>query len=190
MLPDLKIDIPQLEPDSRLLAQLSELSAASTPRGGGGGAVRVLMAAASVVLVAGVSWLTGTLPGANSPFRPEPVDSPRHSQAPEKSAPGDTRVDDDLVPFGRPVEPGGAGILATLPGHDNGNHYGQIKPHTNNGNHYGQIKPHTNSGNHTGQTKPHDNNGNHPGQTKPLDNNGNHPGQTERHDNNGSGRLS
>jgi hypothetical protein len=172
MLPDLKIDVPQLEPDSRLLAQLSELSAASTPRGGGaGGAVRVLMAAASVVLVAGVSWLTGTLPGTTSPFRPEPVDSPSHSQAPDETGTGGVQ-DDGSVPFGRPLEPGEAGILATLPGHDNGNHYGQLKPHTNNGNHYGQTKPHTNNGNHTGQTEPHDNNGNHTGQTEPQTSNG------------------
>jgi hypothetical protein len=183
MLPDLKIDVPQLEPDSRLLAQLSELSAASTPRGGGaGGAARVLMAAASVVLVAGVSWLTGTLPGTTSPFRPQPVDSPTHSQAPEEPGPGDSSVDDDVAPFGRPFEAGHPGILATLPGHDNGNHYGQIKPHTNNGNHYGQTKPHDNNGNHTGQTKPHDNNGNHTGQTKPHDNNGNQNGQIKPDD--------
>lgn len=32
-----------------------------------------------------------------------------------------------------PVKP------AEIPPHDNGNHYGQEKPHSNNGNHYGQI---------------------------------------------------
>ena len=74
MLPDLKVEVPELEPPPVLLEQLAQLSRLSTPSApsGGPGAMKVLMAGFSVTLIAAVSWLTGTLPGVASPFHREP----------------------------------------------------------------------------------------------------------------------
>ena len=63
MLPDLRINPPRLEPDPVLLEQLSQLSSASAARGATGHTARSLLSGATVVVVAGLSWLTGTLPG-------------------------------------------------------------------------------------------------------------------------------
>ena len=163
MLPDLRIDPPRLEPDPVLLEQLSQLSGASAPRATGPTS-RSLMSAATVVIVAGVSWLTGTLPGVASPFDRQPAHQPTHQQAPLTPS-GEQPGSGEVVPPGPAVVPPG-----------------QAKPHQNNGNHTGQIKPHQNNGNHTGQTKPHQNNSIPTGQTKPDDNNGNQTGQTRPDD--------
>jgi hypothetical protein len=175
VLPDLRINAPRLEPDPVLLEQLSQLSRASAPRATGPTS-RSLTSAATVVIVAGVSWLTGTLPGVASPFDRQPAHQPTHQQAP--LTPSGEQPGSGVVPPGPAVVPPGQ----AKPHQNNGNHTGQIKPHQNNGNHTGQIKPHQNNGNHTGQTKPHQNNGNHTGQTKPHQNNGNHTGQTKPDD--------
>ncbi len=174
MLPDLRINAPLLEPDPVLLEQLSQLSRVSAPATAPGRASRSLMSAATVLVVAAVSWLTGTLPGVASPFDRQPAHQPTHEHAPLTPS-GEQPWPADAVPPGPPIVPPGQ----AKPHQDNGNHTGQIKPHQNNGNHTGQIKPHQNNGNHTGQTEPHDNNGNHTGQTEPHDNNGNHTGLTK-----------
>jgi hypothetical protein len=163
VLPDLRINAPRLEPDPVLLEQLSQLSRAAAPPRAPGHAARSLLSAATVLVVAGLSWLTGTLPGVASPFSPGHHPSPQH--APADPTPGSVSDDEDTIPVTPPIVPPGQ----VKPHQDNGNHTGQIKPHSNNGNHTGQIKPHQNSGNHTGQTKPHTNTGNHTGQTKPHD---------------------
>jgi hypothetical protein len=171
---DLKIDIPTLEPDPVLLAQLAQLSATSAVPRGGGNPIRALMAAATVVVVGGLSWLTGTLPGVASPFHSDPVKpAPRHAPA----EPGGDGVPSDhsVVPTAPPIVP--PGLAEAHP--NNGNHYGQTKPHQNNGNHTGQTKPHQNNGNHTGQTRPHQNNSNQTGQTRPNEDNGNANGQVK-----------
>jgi hypothetical protein len=157
VLPDLRIEAPRLEPDPVLLEQLSQLSRASAARAKPGRAARSLMSAATVLVVAGVSWLTGTMPGVASPFsrEPSPRPTPQHATAePDAAVSGVEAV--------VPVTP------AKVPP-------GQLKPHHGKGNHNGQTKPHHNNGNHNGQTKPHHNNGNHNGQTKPHHNNGNKP---------------
>jgi len=154
---DLKVEVPELEPSSVLLEQLAQLSQGSVPSAGrGGGPKRALMAALSVTVIAGASWLTGTMPGVASPF----AHGPGHGHA-GVHAPAE------------PASDGASGDSSAAPGQakahhqDNGNHTGQTKPHSNSGNHTGQTKPHTHSGNHTGQTKPHTDTGNHTGQTKP-----------------------
>ena len=193
MLPDLRISPPVLEPDRVLLEQLSQLSRASAPVAGPGRASRSLMSAATVLVVASISWLTGTLPGIASPFDRQPAHQPTQEHAPltpsgEQPRPGSEVPSEPLVvPPGqaKPHQDNGNHTGQTKPHQDNGNHTGQTKPHQNNGNHTGQTKPHQNNGNHTGQTKPHQNNGNHTGQTKPHQNNGNHTGQTKPHDNSG-----
>ena len=80
VLPDLRIDVPALEPDPVLLEQLSQLSRASVaparPEPGALGRGR-----GDVVVVAGFSWLTGTLPGVASPFHREPA---HHQPAPRE----------------------------------------------------------------------------------------------------------
>jgi hypothetical protein len=176
VLPDLRINAPLLEPDPVLLEQLSQLSRVSAPRVGSSRATRSVMSAATVLVVAAVSWLTGTMPGIASPFDRQPSHQPTQQHAPPGPS-GDLPRPGEAVPPGPAVVPPGQ----AKPQQDNGNHTGQTKPHQNSGNHTGQTKPHQNSGNHTGQTKPHQNSGNHTGQTKPhqdSDNdNGNHAGQ-------------
>jgi hypothetical protein len=185
VLPDLRIDPPQLEPDDVLLQQLSQLSRASVAQRGQGQA-RSFVAGVTVVVVAGFSWLTGTLPGVASPFDRPPA---HHRPAPAQDPTPTLTPDGATAPSATAVLPG-AGLGATGRGHhsgqakphqDNGNHTGQTEPHQDNGNHTGQTKPHQDNGNHTGQTKPHQNNGNHTGQTKPHQNNGNHTGHTKPH---------
>ncbi len=202
MLPDLKVEVPELEPSPVLLEQLVQLSRHSTPsvKSGGPGTMKALMAAASVTVIAAVSWLTGTMPGVASPFSREPTyrPAPQHGPAePSARAVSDdeaaTTVTPPTEPPGqakpdKPRDDNGLHLGQTKPHQNNGNHHGQTKPHHNNGNHHGQTKPHQNNGNHHGQTKPHQNNGNHHGQTKPHQNNGNHHGQTKPHQNNGQGR--
>ena len=139
MLPDLRINPPRLEPDRVLLEQLSQLSRASAPVAGPGRASRSLMSAATVLVVASISWLTGTLPGIASPFDRQPAHQPTQQHAP-------------LTPSGEQPRPGAEVPPLVVPP-------GQAKPHQNNGNHLGQVKPHQNSGNHTGQTKPQDTSG-------------------------------
>ena len=160
---DLKVEVPELEPSSVLLeqlSQLSQLSVASTGTGSRG--KRAVVAAASVTVIAGASWLTGTMPGVASPFSRGPGHG--HAQhGPAEHAPG-TPSDESAVPYLSGTLPPGQ---AKPHRHGKGNHTGQTKPHHDNGNHTGQTKPHLNNGNHTGQTKPHLNNGNHTGQTKP-----------------------
>jgi hypothetical protein len=151
VLPDLRINAPRLEPDPVLLEQLSQLSSASAPRVATGPTARSLISAATVVIVAGLSWLTGTLPGVASPFDREPAHQPTHQEAPLTPS-GEQPGSGEVVPPAPAVVPPGQ----AKPHQDDGNHTGQTKPHQNNGNHTGQIKPHQNNGNHTGQTKPDD----------------------------------
>ena len=156
MLPDLRIDPPQLEPDDVLLEQLSQLSRGSVPQRGQSRA-RSFVAGVTVVVVGGFSWLTGTLPGVASPFERPPAHhrstpSAEPTPTPEAAPPTSTTTD---------PSPAGAGSSGQ------GKHHGQTKPHQDNGNHTGQTKPHQDNGNHTGQTKPHQNNGHHTGHTKP-----------------------
>jgi hypothetical protein len=160
VLPDLRIDAPRLEPDPVLLEQLSQLSRAAAPRSAPGNASRSLLSAATVLVVAALSWLTGTLPGVASPFSPGPAHHPAPQHAPADPTPESVSDDDATIPVTPPTVPPGQ----VKPHQDNGNHTGQIKPHQNNGNHTGQIKPHQNNGNHTGQTKPHDSDGQTSGQ--------------------------
>ena len=67
MLQDLRIDVPELEPDPVLLARLGQLSASSVPNRREG-PVRALVAGVTVLVLASFSWLTGALPGVASPF--------------------------------------------------------------------------------------------------------------------------
>jgi hypothetical protein len=185
VLPELKIDIPELEPDPVLLAQLSQLSAVSVPPRREG-PVRILVAAVTVVVLAFFSWLTGAVPGVASPF-----DGIRHhhsapSQAPASPSAPALDGSDAAPPLPGALPPGqvrthqdsGNHAGLTKPGHeDSGNHTGLINGQENNGSHTGQTKVHQNHGHHTGQVKPHQNHGHHTGQTKPHQNHGHHTGQ-------------
>jgi hypothetical protein len=150
VLPDLKVDVPQLEPSPVLLEQLAQLSQLHAPPAAAGGpsSLRALMAAATVTVVGGVSWLTGTLPGVASPFAKEPPHRPASQHAPLDPSPGAASAGHAAIPSTTPPSrpPGLA-----KPHHHS--HHGQ------HGHHNGQTKPHQNNGNHTGQTKPHDNYG-------------------------------
>ena len=139
------------------------------------------MSAATVVVVAGVSWLTGTLPGVASPFDRQPAHHPTHQQAPPTPS-----GEEPGAEAGVPSEPLFVPPGLAKPHSNNGNHNGQTGTHTNNGNHNGQTGTHTNNGNHNGQTGTHTNNGNHNGQTGSHQNNGNHNGQTGTQSNNGN----
>ena len=166
MLMDLRVEAPELEPSPVLLEQLSQLSqhSVATMPPGGPRTMRALMAAASVTVLAGVSWLTGTMPGVASPFSR----GPEHGHAQHAPAePSSGAAEQSAVPYLPETPPPTVPPGQAKPHHNKGNHTGQTKPHQNNGNHTGQTKPHQNNGNHTGQTKPHQNNGNHTGQTKP-----------------------
>jgi hypothetical protein len=190
VLQELRIDVPELEPDPVLLTQLSQLSAASVPHRRDG-PVRALVATVTVLVLVGFSWLTGALPGVASPFdgvrehRPAPQHAPRTSPAPDP-APGAAAA----LPSQPAVLPPGQ-----VKPHHNGQHLGQTEPHQDNGLHLGQTKPHQNNGHHLGQTKPHENNGQHLGQTKPHhsnghgdgQDNGHHNGQTKPHQDHGNG---
>jgi len=176
----LRIDVPELEPDPILLAQLSQLSAASVPHRREGPA-RALVACVTVVILACFAWLTGAVPGVASPFdgvrepRPAP-NAPRTTPAPD-SAPDSASDADAPAPGQAAVPPGPARTH-----HDQGNHTGLLKPnHHDNGNHTGLNDAQQDNGNHTGQTKPHTNQGQHHGQTKPHANQGQHHGQTKPH---------
>jgi hypothetical protein len=179
VLTDLKIDIPQLEPDPVLLAQLSQLSAASVPPRREG-PVRFLVAAVTVLVLASFSWLTGALPGVASPFDGARDQHPAPQQAPA-TPPAPTSESADAVPQPGALPPG-----QTRTHHDNGHHAGLAKPnHHDNGNHTGLTDGQQDNGNHTGQTRPHQNHGHHTGQTRPHQNHGHHTGQTRPHDDNG-----
>jgi hypothetical protein len=181
VLPDLKVEVPQLEPPPVLLAQLAQLAQQHPPATTGPGSTRALMAAATVTVVGGLSWLTGTLPGVASPFTGSHTDRPAH-HAPVDPSPGAPSGGHAAVPATTPpTAPPTAPPGQTKPHLDNGNHTGQTTPHANSGNHTGQTKPHANSGNHTGQTTPHTNSGNHTGQTTPHTDSGNHTGQVKPH---------
>ena len=153
MLMDLKVEVPQLEPSPLLLEQLSQLSrhSVATSPAGGPRSMRALMATATVTVIAGVSWLTGTMPGVASPFAREPGHGhAAHAPAAPGVATGAESAAPDLPEAATPtVSPG------------------QTKPHQNNGNHTGQTKPHQSNGNQTGQTKPHENNGQGAGAADP-----------------------
>jgi hypothetical protein len=186
VLQELRIDAPELEPDPVLLAQLSQLSAASVPHRREGPA-RVLVATVTVVVLAFFSWLTGAVPGVASPFdgvrdsRPAPH-APKASPTPDGASEGDQGDERGESTASAPVVP--PGQVRTH--HDNGNHTGLTKPnHHDNGNHTGLDDAQQDNGNHNGQTKPHQNHGHHNGQTKPHQNHGHHNGQTKPHQNNG-----
>ena len=177
MFTELKIDVPELDPDPVLLAQLSQLSAASVPSRREG-PVRLLVAAVTVVVLTCFSWLTGALPGVASPFdgprdhRPAPQHAPSTSPSPAIKSGSAAAPQPGTLPPGqtRTHQDNGNHTGLTKPNHhDNGNHNGLTDGQQDNGNHYGQTKPHQNQGHHNGQTKPHQNHGHHNGQTKPHD---------------------
>jgi hypothetical protein len=177
VLQDLRIDVPQLEPDPVLLAQLSQLSAASAPHRREGPA-RAVVATISVLVLACFAWLTGAVPGVASPFNGvrDPRPAPQHTPS-ATPAPGPTSEAGAALPGEAALPPG---LVRTH--HDNGNHTGLTKPnHHDNGNHTGLNDAQQDNGNHTGQTKPHTNQGTHTGQTKPHTNQGHHHGQTKPH---------
>jgi len=185
VLQDLRIEVPQLEPDPVLLAQLSQLSAASAPHRREGPA-RAAVATISVLVLACFAWLTGAVPGVASPFngvrdpRPAPQHTPSATPAPGlTSEAGVALTSEATLPPGqvRTHHDNGKHLGLTKPNHhDNGNHTGLYDTQPDNGNHTGQTKPHTNQGTHTGQTKPHTNQGHHHGQTKPHE----HSQQTDQ----------
>ena len=145
MLPDLRLDIPTLEPDPVLLEQLSQLSRASVPARRNS-AARSVAAAVTALLVGCLSWLTGTLPGVASPLQREPS-----HHGPSRGAPA-TTPDDKPRPA---ADPAPAGSGDALPGVPPAVASGHTKPHHDNGLHLGQTKPHQDNGHHGSQSKPH-----------------------------------
>lgn len=68
----LRVDVPTLEPDPVLLAQLVQLSSAKAPAATSSRAssVKVLLAAVGVAAVTATTWAAGAVPGVPSPIRP------------------------------------------------------------------------------------------------------------------------
>ena len=153
---DLKVEVPELEPSSVLLEQLAQLSQGSVPSAGrGGGPKRALMAALSVTVIAGASWLTGTMPGVASPFAHGPGHGHAGVHAPAEPASDAASGDRSAAPS-----------QAKAHHQDNGNHTGQTKPDEGTGDETGQTKPHEDNGNHTGPTATPQDNGNANGHVK------------------------
>ncbi|GAA1971916.1 hypothetical protein GCM10009798_36220 [Nocardioides panacihumi] len=79
--PELRADIPALEPDAVLLGQLVELSTASTAAATVRRTLRPVRALATGVaalgLVGATTWIAGALPGVPSPIAPG--HTPRHA---------------------------------------------------------------------------------------------------------------
>jgi hypothetical protein len=70
-LPQLRVDVPTLEPDAALLARLVDISSSTPARTTSrASSAKVLLVAASVALIAAVTWLVGALPGTSSPIIP------------------------------------------------------------------------------------------------------------------------
>lgn len=96
----LRVDVPTLEPDVVLLAQLVELSSASAPSttSSRASSMKVLLAAAGVAVVATTTWAAGAVPGNLFPLRPAshphtvvpPTDKPS-SAGPVTRTPGAPR---------------------------------------------------------------------------------------------------
>ena len=119
----LRADVPVLEPDPVLLAQLVQLSVAAgpgVPVRRSPGVLAVVAAAGAAVILSGTAWLAGALPGTVSPLHPShhghslpsqhsssPV--PRHASSP--IAPGATGS------AGVPEDPASATAGSTHPVH-------------------------------------------------------------------------
>lgn len=99
----LRADVPALEPDPVLLAQLVQLSTAAAqapaPRRGHGFRA-ALMAAGAAGIVSGTAWLAGALPGTASPWHPSHHDHPLPSQHSSQPVPRHVST---------PTTPGAAG---------------------------------------------------------------------------------
>ena len=104
----LRAEIPALEPDPVLLAQLVQLSTAAAQRAAprrAHGARAVLIAAGAAGIVSGTAWLAGALPGTASPWHP-----PHHSHP----VPSKHTGRPPLRHLSTPTAPGAAGS-ADLP---------------------------------------------------------------------------
>ena len=88
----LRADVPALEPDAVLLAQLVELSSASAPSSttSRASSMKVLLAAAGVAVVATTTWAAGAVPG--HPFLPRPAHHPNTVVSPSASPSGEPAV--------------------------------------------------------------------------------------------------
>ena len=161
-LPELRADIPALEPDPVLLGQLTELSAASAAavaRSSLRPARALATGAAALGLVAATTWIAGALPGVPSPIAPH---HPAPSHAPTKPAPshrGDARVPgadvaptsgaslpqseaSDVAPPGSSPSWAPPGQPSTPPAGQGGRAVGHGPgKHPDRGKHLGQQKP-------------------------------------------------
>lgn len=99
----LRADVPALEPDPVLLAQLVQLSTtAAQPAASrrAHGARAMLVAAGAAGIVSGTAWLAGALPGTASPWHPAHHDRPTPTQHMSRPVPRHAST---------PTAPGAAG---------------------------------------------------------------------------------
>jgi len=114
----LRVDVPTLEPDPVLLAQMVQLSSAKAPAvtTSRASSVKVLLAAVGVAAVTATTWAAGAVPGVPSPIRPahhphtavSPSPSPTTGSAtrtpgasdPTSEAPGSIHPTPDSRPHG------------------------------------------------------------------------------------------
>ena len=138
----LRVDVPTLEPDPVLLAQLVQVSSAHAPAATTSRAtsVKVLLAAAGVAAVTATTWVAGAVPGAPSPIRPahhpHPVVSP--SPAPTNGAATPVPGPTSLAPGSLRPTPGGRAEGAAPTGQRSGSHRQQRHPVA----HLGWVRPH------------------------------------------------
>lgn len=168
-LPELRANVPALEPDAVLLGQLVELSAASTAAVTARPKLRPVRAltvgAAALGLVAATSWIAGALPGVPSPLvpGPDPTTPPTAPATPNRTSDVPVPGADDgptsgtsrphaevpgVVPGSRTpasgtpgwTPPGSPSAHPTTPG--GGRSVGQSpEKHPDQGKHLGQQKP-------------------------------------------------
>lgn len=114
----LRVAVPTLEPDPVFLNVLAELGASSrpvTPRAARSAGLRMIVATASVAVVATATWAAGSPTGMDTPL--SPADSPSHmepSGPPSHGNVGTPQPDVSNSP-GSPLSPGLPGTTSSLP---------------------------------------------------------------------------
>ncbi|WP_377323896.1 hypothetical protein ACFJIY_04025 [Pimelobacter simplex] len=108
----LRVDVPTLEPDPAFLGMLAHLSASSVPappRTARSSGLRLVVAMASVAVIAAATWAAGIPTGKEIPL--SPADAPTQVDPTGTPSPGDVGTPhSDVSTPGSPLSPGLPGI--------------------------------------------------------------------------------
>jgi len=109
----LRVDVPTLEPDPAFLDMLAHLSASSVPaappRTARSSGLRLVVAMASVAVIAAATWAAGIPTGREIPL--SPADAPTQVDPSGSPSPGDVGTPhSDVSTPGSPLSPGLPGI--------------------------------------------------------------------------------